>query len=212
MEVKTMKKGLFSLLLICLLMAGVVPVGAASIPDGFESWPLQGTTDKKKVWTVRFNLPLDTKSVNRDNIYITDDSNNPVNATLTRSTDGTSVQVKPSAAYTVGKKYWLFVGGGLTADNGQNALTQPIAAPFLVAAEDSKIIQISASHSSLLTSFTVLTSEDVFSVKINNKNAIYQGNNNYTLGMTGLKTGGIVTVVAYDSKGKSLANQKYTIE
>lgn len=207
-----MKKSVFSLLLICLLMAGAVPVGAASIPAGFDSWSLQGTTDKKKIWTVRFTLPLDIKSVNRDNIYITDDSNNPVNTTLTRSTDGTSVQVKPSTAYTVGKKYWLFIGGGLTADNGQNALTQPIAAPFLVADEDSKIIQISTGHSSLLTSFIVLTSGDVFSVKINNKNAIYQGNNTYTLGISGLKTGGTVTVVAYDSKGKSLANQKYTIE
>lgn len=209
---KTMKRSFISLLIICLLMAGAVPAGAASIPAGFDSWPLQGTTDAKKVWTIKFSLPLDSNSVNRSNIYVTDDSNRSVSTSLVRSADGTSVQVKPSSAYTVGKKYWLFISGGLTAANGKNALAQPIAAPFLVAEENSKIIQISASHSPLLTSFTVLTSADVFSVKINSKNMIYQGNNTYTLGMTGLKTGGTVTVYAYDSKGKCLKNQKYTIK
>lgn len=208
-----MKRNIIAWLITALFLTGTsFPVGAATIPAGFDSWALQGTTDAKKVWTVRFSLPLDVNSVNQNNIYVTDDNNNAISTSLACSDDGNSVQVKPTGAYKVGQKYWLFVGGGLIADNGKNALAQPIAVPFLVAEENSKIILISAGKSSLLTSFTVLTSGDVFSVKINSKNMIYQGNNTYTLGMTGLKTGGTVTVNVYDSKGKSLASQKYTLE
>lgn len=206
-----MKRSLFSLLIICLLLTGTNPAWAATIPAGFDSWPSQSTTDTHKVWTVKFSMPLDSNSVNRSNIYVTDDDNRQVSSTLTRSADGTSVQVKPSGAYTVGKKYWLFITGALTAENGKNALVQPVAASFLVADENSKIIQISANYSAILTSFTVLTSPDVSAVKINSKSMIYQGNNTYSLGITGLKTGSTVTVSAYDKNGKSLKSQKYTI-
>ena len=212
MEVITLKRGFSSLLLlICLIMAGAVPAQAATIPAGVNSWPLQSATDTKKVWTVKFNMPVDASTVNSSRIYVTDDSNQPVNTTLARSSDGTSVQVVPSSAYIVGKKLWLFVTNGLTASSGKNVLTQPIAVPFIVTAGNSKIIQITESCSSLLTSFTVFTSPDVFTVKINSKGMIYQGNNTYSLGMSGLKTGSIVTVYAYDSSGKLLGSQKYTI-
>jgi hypothetical protein len=212
MEVITLKRSFSSLLLlICLIVAGPVPAQASSIPAGFNSWPLQTTTDTNKVWTVKFSLPLDSSKVNRSCIYVTDDSNQPVNTTLTRSSDGTSVQVFPSSAYLAGKKYWLFITNGLTASSGKNVLTQPIAVPFIVTAGNSKIIQITESSSSLLTSFTVVTSPDVFTVKINSTGMIYQGNNTYSLGMSGLKTGSIVTVYAYDSSGKLLGSQKYTI-
>lgn len=207
-----MKRSFFSLLIICLFLAGTNTVRAAAIPTGFNSWPSQSTTDTHKAWTVKFSMPLDSNSVSHSSIYVTDDDNRQVSTTLTRSADGTSVQVKPSGAYTVGKKYWLYITSELTAENGKKALAEPIAAPFLVADENSKIIEISSSYSAILTSFTVLTSPDVFAVKINSKSMIYQGNNAYSLGMTGLKTGSIVTVSAYDKNGKSLKSQKYTIK
>jgi hypothetical protein len=193
-------------------MAGAVPASAATIPAGFNSWPLQTTTDTNKVWTVKFNLPVDPSTVNGSRIYVTDDNNKPFNTTVAPSTDRTSVQVMPTSAYIAGKKYWLFIAGGLTASSGKNTLTQPIAVPFIVAAGNSKIIQVSDSYSSLLTSFTVVTSPDVFTVKINSQVMIYQRENTYSLGMSGLKTGSIVTVYAYDSSGKLLESQKYTID
>ena len=206
-------KRLLALLMISvyLIVIGAVPAQATAVPAGFDSWSLQATTDTKKVWTVNFTLPVDPSTVNNSRFYITDDNNQAVKTTLVQSSDGTSVKVNPTKAYTVGAKYWLFIAGGLTANSGKNTLTQPIAVPFIVAAENSKIIQVSGAYSSLLTSFTVVTSPDVYKVKVNQKELLYQGNNTFSLGMTGLKTGSIVTVYAYNSSGKLLESQKYTI-
>lgn len=202
-----MKRCLSVLLIVFSLMIWAVPVQAATIPAGFNTWPLQTTTDTLKAWTVTFSQPTDSNSVNSSNIYVKDDNNLLVKTTLTRSTDGASVQISPVGSYIAGRKYWLYMTGGLTTNNGNQKLTQPVAMPFLV----SKLSSVTDSYSSLLTSFTVITSPDVCSVKINQNYMLYQGNNTYSLGMTGLKQGATVTVYAYDGTGNLLQMQTYTI-
>lgn len=204
-------KRYFSILLVLFsLLVWVAPGQAATVPAGFNTWPQQTTSDTHKIWTVKFSAPTDLNTVNSSNIYVTDDSNVLMKTTLTRSADGASVLVSPVSAYTVGKKYWLFTTGGITVNSGKQHLTKPMAMPFLVL-PDSKISSISGSYSSLLTSFNVVTSPEVCRVKINQSEMLYQGNDIYALGMTGLKLGANVTVSAYDGNGILLKSQVYTL-
>lgn len=204
-------KRYFSVLLILFsLLVWVAPVHAATVPAGFNIWTTKTTTNTLKDWTVTFSAPMDINSVNSSNLYVTDDSNKLVKTTLIRSADGASVQIHPVSAYVVGKKYWVYVTEGVTVNNGKQHLTKQEAMPFMVV-KDSVISSVSNSYSSLLTSFTVVTSPEVCSVKIKQSQMLYQGNNIYKLGMTGLKLGSKVTVYAYDGKGKLLESEIYTI-
>ena len=205
-----MKKYFSVLLILFSIFSWVAPAQAATIPAGFNIWPQETTTDTHKMWTVKFSAPMDLSTVNSSNIYVTDDSNLPVKTTLNRSADGTSVQVTPVSAYIVGKKYWIFMTGGITTNSGKQYLSKPGAVPFMVLL-DSKISSVSGIYSSLLTSFTVVTSPEVCSVKINQSEMLYQGDNIFALGMTGLKQGAKVTVNAYDGKGYLLESRIYTI-
>ena len=206
-----MKKYFSILLILFSLLIWVVPAQAATIPAGFNTWPQETTTDTHKIWTVKFNAPMDVNTVNSSNIYVTDDNNLPFKTTLTRTTDGASVQVSPVSTYTIGKEYWLFVTGNITFNSGKQHLSKPMAVPLVVTSPDSMISSVSASYSSLITSFTVVTSPEVCGVKINQTEMIYQGNNTYAVGMTGLKQGSNVTVNAYDGNGKFLQSQIYTV-
>lgn len=207
-----MKRYCSILLILFSLLVWVAPAQAATVPAGFNTWTQQTTTDTQKVWTVKFSAPMDLNTMNSSNIYVTDDSNVLSKTILTRSSDGASVLVKPVSAYIVGKKYWLFMTGDITTNGGKQQLSKPLVMPFMVTAPDSKISSVSASYSSLLTSFTVLTSSDVYRVKINQSEMMYRGDNTYELGMTGLKQGSKVTVYAYDSTGKLLKSQIYTVD
>ena len=211
MGVLKMKRYFSMLLIVFSLLVWVAPAQAATVPAGFNTWTQQTTTDTQKVWTVKFSASMDLDTMNSSNIYVKDESDVLFKTTLTRSTDGASVLVKPVSAYTVGKKYWLFMTGDITTNSGKQQLSKPLVMPFIVTAPESKISSVSASYSSLLTSFTVLTSSDVCKVKINQSEMMYQGDNTYALGMTGLKLGSKVTVYAYDSTGRSLKTQIYTV-
>lgn len=149
--------------------------------------------------------------MNGKNIYVTADNNQPVKTTLTRSSDGTSVQVTPVNAYVMGKQYWLFTTDGITTDSGKQALSKAAAMPFLIT-ETSQISSVTDKYSDLLTSFTMVTSQEVCSVKINQTDMLYKGNNTFSLGMTGLKQGSNVTITAYDGDGKVLNIQTYTVK
>lgn len=199
------------MLILFSLLVWVVPAQAATVPDGFNTWALQTTTNTRKAWTVKFSAPMDPTELNNSNFYMTDDNNKPVSTTLTQSTDGASVQISPVYAYSAGNKYWLFITGGITFEGGKRHLTKPVAMPFMVTLPNSMISSVTDSYSSFLTSFTVSTSPDVFSVKINQTSMLYQGNNVYGLGMTGLKQGSRVTIYAYDSNGKLLQSQIYIV-
>lgn len=207
-----MKRYFPVLVVIFTVLVWAAPVQAATVPAGFKTWTEQTTTDTLKAWTVEFNASMDLNTMNSSNIYVTDDSNVLFKTTLTRSTDGASVLIKPVSAYTVGKKYWLFMTGDITTNgSGKQRLSKPLVMPFLVTAPGSKISSISSSYSSLLTSFTVLTSSDVYRVKVNQSEMMYQGSNTFALGMVGLKQGSTVKVYAYDSNGKLLQTLSHTV-
>ena len=195
------------------MLAYTVPVQAATVPSGFKTWTLLSTTNTHKVWMVKFSTQIDSNTINKSNIFMTNDSNQAVNTTLTQSPDGTAVNVSAVNAYIVGAKYWIFIFGGITANEGKQKLSQPVAIPFTVTGQETNdhISSVVDSYSSLITSFTVNTLPGVFNVRINQNVMLYQGKNTYALGMTGLKLGQKVTISAYDSNGTLLQSQSYIV-
>jgi len=195
-------------LLIFSAMIWVKPAQAASIPNGFTTWSGMSTTDIHKTWLIKFNMPIDVNTINDSNVYMTDDSNRALSTVLTVSSDQTSVQISALSTFTPGSKYWIYITGGITADNGKQKLSQPLAIPFTVTGP---ISSVTDSYSSLITSFTVETQPNVYSVSINQNNMLYEGNNTFSLAMTNLKQGNKVVINAYDSAGRLLQSESYTV-
>ena len=206
---KKLTKIILGAFLILFFTTSSVP--AATLPSGFNAWPTKTTDNMKKTWTIKFNMPVNPATITSSNIYVTDANNQRVDTVLTPSPDGGTVDVTPIKAYTTGKEYRLFVARGLTSAKGSSSLSPQIVVPFAVARNNTKLILISNTSSSLLTNFTVVASPDVHSVNINQTAMHYQGNNTFTLGVTGLTPGNVVTVYAYDSSGQPLESKPYSV-
>lgn len=92
-----------------------------------------------------------------------------------------------------------------------NAKIESLLVGSSLVTQSATITSISSSYSSFITSFTVTTSPDVFNVKVNQTDMLYQGNNTFILGMSSLKQGSKVTIYIYDSTNKLLKSQSYTL-
>ncbi|WP_407307370.1 Ig-like domain-containing protein [Desulfosporosinus sp. SB140] len=126
--------------LACLLtILGILlsssPVSAAaantgSTSTGFTIWPSKTTTEVNKVWTISFDNPLLSSSVNSSTIYVTDSKQKKFATTAKLSDDGLSVRVSPSSVYTAGD-YNLYITSGVTSVTGAK-LSGTIIVPFTV--------------------------------------------------------------------------------
>ena len=102
-------------LLIIIFLVFSVPPALASAPSaGLKIWPAKTTTEVNKVWTIDFNQPLLSTSINSNTIYVTDSKQKKVPTTAKLSTDTLSVTVTPSKAYEDGD-YNLYITNEVTA-------------------------------------------------------------------------------------------------
>ncbi|MDP4159926.1 MAG: hypothetical protein Q8911_09235 [Bacillota bacterium] len=118
------------LLATTLLLISVSSVFAADSSAGFTTWPTKTTTEVKKVWTISFNIPLLSTSVNNTTIYVTDSKQTKIATTTKLSPDGLSVTVTPSKAYTAGD-YNLYITNGIMTEAGDK-LSEMVIVPFTV--------------------------------------------------------------------------------
>lgn len=214
-----MRKFVKTLLILFLIPAALFGVAgaclAAPIPSGFDVWDSRQTDDVLKSWTIRFNKPAASATVNKTSILITDVENRPLDTVLILSGDGTSVTIRPARPYTVGSEYRLFVTNGVCA-RGAGAqvgapLAKPLALPFIVTSAGGYIQSVSNVYHTLLTTITVTTSKAVHTVSIDGADMQYLGDNKFRLGIPGLAPGAIVSIKAYDGSGSLLAEQDYTV-
>ena len=105
------------LLATLLLLLSVSSVCAATSTTGFTIWPSKTTTDVYKVWTISFNNSLLSTSLNSNTIYVTDSKQKKVATTNKISSDGVSITVTPSKAYTAGD-YNLYITNGVMSQDG----------------------------------------------------------------------------------------------
>lgn len=193
-----------------LLSTTIKPVWAGSRTLGFNVWPMVTTDNKDKVWSVKFNMPLDPKTIDNNSIYILDENETVVSSTVSATSDGTVIKITPIRSYLPGKKYQILITKLLTNPNGIK-LNSEVVVPFVVIDNSIAINFIDDQWSTFVTNITVVTKAEVSIVKVNNQEMHYEGNNVYSLGILNQKPGNSITVKAYDNSNKILDTQKYTI-
>ncbi|PRR84230.1 N-acetylmuramoyl-L-alanine amidase [Clostridium luticellarii] len=101
---------------IFILFAGINVVQAS----GYDGTTIGENVDVNKSWNIKFNMKLDTSTVNDSNIVVTDSQGNVVPISLQIGSDGASLIVSPKTQYTYGQTYNLTVKSGLKSVNGKN--------------------------------------------------------------------------------------------
>ncbi len=206
----------FLILIPAALLGAASVCPAAPIPAGFDVWDTRTTDDILKSWTIKFNKPAASTTVNDTSIFITDADNRPLATILSVSGDGASVTVRPASPYTVGNEYRLYVTKGVCARGagGQKGapLSKPLALPFTVTFQGGYIQSVSSVYHTLLTTITVTASKAVHTVSIDGADMQYLGDNKFRLGVPGLAPGATVSIKAYDGSGSLLVVQDYTVK
>lgn len=206
------------LLSAIIMLLPVTSVFADTTTLGFTTWPAKTTTEVNKVWTITFNTQLSSTSVNSQTIYVKNSKQQKVATTVKLSTDGFSVTVTPTKAYTTGN-FNLYITSGVTSRTSEK-LSEQINIPFAVLdglnppavlTPGQPIIEVQSLFNSYVTDFEVKTAPNVYRVEVNNITMLYSGNSTYSAGVYGLKQGSIITFEAFDQAGKLIQTYKYQL-
>ncbi|MFJ8064798.1 Ig-like domain-containing protein [Psychrobacillus sp. NPDC096426] len=174
-----------------------------------KDWEYKTSENVNKVWKVRFNMQLNTSSLNSSNVYVTDGQNvHPT--TVTTSNNGYVVEVKPTKSYSVGKQYTLFIKNSIQSTQGKTLKTG-LEVPFQIVDPSLNIQYVQSNTNSIFTTVTVNTNSDVHRVTISGDDMIYKGSNKFTYTLVDAKPGSLITIYAYDENNKSLETKKYTL-
>lgn len=122
-------------LLACCLAFWCWPVMAAGAADDPALiWPSPGTVAATKDWTIKFDRPVDSDSVNTATFQVRQNGNPVPGVTVEPGADGVSAVVKaPPGGYEPGREYVLVVSRQVRAGSGA-ALSREIHMRFQVQA------------------------------------------------------------------------------
>lgn len=93
-------------------------VFASSGVSAAESLPVKQGIATDKVWTVKFNMPIDTSGVNSAVIYVMDNQYYMQDTKLTFSEDKTTVYIAPKANYKTDTEYVIVVESSIKSTSG----------------------------------------------------------------------------------------------
>ncbi|WP_071392844.1 Ig-like domain-containing protein [Bacillus tuaregi] len=210
---KIKKWGILSILCIITLFM-VVPNSVSSAEENVSTWKSKTITDSNKVWTVAFSQPLKESSVTKTNIKVKDENNRTISTEVTLSSDKKAIIVTPKSAYEENKSYTLNISSKVTSADGEK-LAKGIVQPFTLDAipdANEPINHVSLKHNTYVTSITASGNNSVIKMTANNKEMHYEGNNTYSLGLTGLTSGDSITIKAYDQNNKVIFTKDYQVQ
>ncbi|MDI3508270.1 MAG: hypothetical protein PWP55_462 [Clostridiales bacterium] len=181
-------------------------------PASPKTWPAKTSSDAAKEWSVKFNTALDPATVNANTVYVKDENGALHSVRLSLVENQTVIKIKPTKPYSPNRIYNIYITDDVAAITGKY-LKQPVIIPFTISntSTGKAIVSVENIYSNFITAITVTTSPDIYKVIANSKEMHYEGNNTYTLGMTGLKTGDTVTIKAYNTNGKLIETLKHII-
>lgn len=81
------------------------------------------------VWRIRFNIPLDPKTVNKDTMYVTNSQNQRLGAYIRYDTKNEIIEVEPLEAYSTNELYALTITTDVKSKGGQS-LKEPVQIRF----------------------------------------------------------------------------------
>lgn len=85
----------------------------------------------KFVWKVKFNTPLDPKSVNNVNLYVTTMNQTPLKTSIRYDVINNTIEVEPLEPYSQNESYILNVTTKVRSKKGKN-LKSPIKIQFKI--------------------------------------------------------------------------------
>lgn len=83
----------------------------------------------KFVWRVQFNTPLNPKTVNNVNLYVTDSKQQPLSTKISYNSEESVIEVEPIEPYATDESYFLNITTKVQSKGGQT-LKKPIQVQF----------------------------------------------------------------------------------
>lgn len=128
-------KFFYKIILVMVFFIGILmfsPQKCLAAGLSINSVPDKVNVEPTKVWTVKFNLPVDGNTVNKSNIYIKDSAGNIFNDfNVQLQQDKKSVTVSPLRPYVSGQTYSLEINKNLKAQNGESIIG-PVTMKFTI--------------------------------------------------------------------------------
>lgn len=81
------------------------------------------------VWRVRFNIPLDPKTVNKDTMYVANSQNQKLKTYIKYDTQQEIIEVEPLEPYATNEYYYLTITTAVKSKGGQS-LPEPVQVKF----------------------------------------------------------------------------------
>lgn len=104
-----------------------------NVSQGMEDKVKQNLKFKtgKFLWKVKFNTPLDPRTVNNINLYVTDMNQNPLSTAIHYDTINNIIEIEPLEAYAQHESYTLNVTTAVKSKGGNNLKT-PVRLQFKI--------------------------------------------------------------------------------
>ena len=81
------------------------------------------------VWRIRFNIPLDPKTVNKDTMYVANSQNQKLNTYIRYERENEIIEVEPLEPYATNELYSLIITTNVKSRGGQS-LPEPVQLKF----------------------------------------------------------------------------------
>ena len=104
-----------------------------SMSDGLEDKVKQSLKFKtgKFVWRVRFSTPLDARTVNNVNLYVTSSQGKLLSTTIRYDSESSTIEIEPLEAYAQHESYTLNITTKVQSRGGQK-LKAPVRLQFKI--------------------------------------------------------------------------------
>ncbi len=81
------------------------------------------------VWRVRFNIPLDPKTVNKDTMYVMNSQNQRLQTYIKYDVKNELIEIEPLEPYATNELYTLIISTNVKSRGGQT-LNEPVSVKF----------------------------------------------------------------------------------
>ncbi len=81
------------------------------------------------VWRVKFNIPLDPHTVNKDTMFVINSNNNKMQTSIWYNTKDETIEIEPLEPYSANEYYKLVITTSVHSRGGQS-LKQPVTIRF----------------------------------------------------------------------------------
>ncbi len=101
------------------------------IPENLSSKVKQNLKFKTGnfIWRIKFNIPLDPKTVNKDTMYVLNSSNQRLRTFIKYDVEKELIEVEPLEPYATNEYYHLVISKSVKSKGGQS-LKEPVKIKF----------------------------------------------------------------------------------